>query len=91
MIPILISIVILLLGVAGFIIWNLLVKVERQEDLIEKYQIYLTSLDTTIKVSSKKLEEIDRKQTFSSDDEIGWFFKQIKEIQALLDEYKLKI
>lgn len=91
MIPILISIVILLLGVAGFIIWNLLTKVERQEDLIEKYQIYLISLDTAIKASSKKLEEIDKKQMFSSDDEIGWFFKQIKEIQALLDEYKLKI
>ena len=80
-----------LLLIAGFVIWNLLKKVERQEDLIEKYQQYLTSLDTSIKLSSKRLEEIDVKGMFSSDDEIGWYFKQIKEIQLILDDYKLKI
>jgi len=80
-----------LLLIAGFVIWNLLSKVERQEDLIEKYQQYLTSLDTSIKLSSKRLEEIDVKGMFSSDDEIGWYFKQIKEIQLILDDYKLKI
>ena len=80
-----------LLLIAGFVIWNLLKKVERQEDLIEKYQQYLTSLDTSIKLSSKRLEEIDIKGMFSSDDEIGWYFKQIKEIQLILDDYKLKI
>lgn len=80
-----------LLLIAGFVIWNLLKKVERQEDLIEKYQQYLTSLDTSIKLSSKRLEEIDVKGMFSSDDEIGWYFKQIKEIQSILDDYKLKM
>jgi hypothetical protein len=80
-----------LLLIAGFVIWNLLKKVERQEDLVEKYQEYLISLDTSIKLSSRRLEEIDVKGIFSSDDEIGWYFKQIKEIQAILDEYKLKI
>jgi hypothetical protein len=88
---IIIGIVSGLLLIAGFVIWNLLKKVERQEDLIEKYQQYLTSLDTSIKLSSKRLEEIDVKGMFSSDDEIGWYFKQIKEIQSILDEYKLKI
>lgn len=80
-----------LLLIAGFVIWNLLKKVERQEDLIEKYQQYLTSLDISIKLSSKRLEEIDVKGMFSSDDEIGWYFKQIKEIQSILDDYKLKM
>lgn len=80
-----------LLLIAGFVVWNLLKKVERQEDLIEKYQQYLTSLDTSIKLSSKRLEEVDVKGIFSSDDEIGWYFKQIKEIQSILDDYKLKI
>lgn len=88
---IVIGIVLGLLLVAGFIIWNLLRKVERQEDLVERYQEYLTSLDTSIKLSSRRLEEIDTKGMFSSDDEIGWYFKQIKEIQAILDDYKLKI
>lgn len=90
MITITISILSSLLVVAGFIIWNLLRKVEKQEDLMEGYQKYLSSLDTTIKASSKRLAEIDNKQMFSSDDEIGWYFTKIKEIQELLDEYKLK-
>ena len=80
-----------LLLVAGFVIWNLLKKVERQEDLVEGYQQYLTSVDSAIKLSSKRLKEIDVKGMFSSDDEIGWYFKQIKEIQSILDDYKLKI
>lgn len=80
-----------LLLIAGFVVWNLLKKVERQEDLIERYQQYLISLDTSIKLSSKRLEEVDVKGIFSSDDEIGWYFKQIKEIQSILDDYKLRI
>jgi hypothetical protein len=80
-----------LLCIAGFVIWNLLRKVERQEDLVEKYQQYLLSVDTSIKLSSKRLQEIDVKGMFSSDDEIGWYFKQIKEIQEILNDYKLKL
>ena len=72
-----------LLCVAGFIIWNLLTKVEKQEDLIEVYNRYLTTLDDMVKASSKRLKEIDTKQMFSSDDEIGWYFRQIKEIQEI--------
>ena len=79
-----------LLCVAGFVIWNLLRKVERQEDLVEVYNKYLATLDEMIKASSKRLKEIDVKQMFSSDDEIGWYFTQIKEIQEILDEFKLK-
>jgi len=80
-----------LLLVAGFVIWNLLKKVEKQEDLVEGYQQYLTSVDSAIKLSSKRLKEIDVKGMFSSDDEIGWYFSQIKEIQEILDDFKLKI
>ncbi len=80
-----------LLLIAGFVIWNLLKKVEKQEDLVEGYQQYLISVDSAIKLSSKRLKEIDVKGMFSSDDEIGWYFSQIKEIQEILDDYKLKM
>ena len=80
-----------LLLVAGFVIWNLLKKVEKQEDLVEGYQQYLTTVDSAIKLSSKRLKEIDVKGMFSSDDEIGWYFSQMKEIQEILDDYKLKM
>jgi len=39
--------------------------------------------------SNKKIKEIDSKQIFQSDDEIGWFFKGIKEIQDLINEYNI--
>ena len=77
--------------IAGFVIWNLLKKVEKQEDLVEGYLQYLTSVDSAIKLSSKRLKEIDVKGMFSSDDEIGWYFSQIKEIQEILDDFKLKM
>jgi len=80
-----------LLLVAGFVICNLLKKVEKQEDLVEGYQQYLTTVDSAIKLSSKRLKEIDVKGMFSSDDEIGWYFSQMKEIQEILDDYKLKM
>ena len=80
-----------LLLVAGFVIWNLLKKVEKQEDLVEGYQQYLIAVDSAIKLSSKRLKEIDVKGMFSSDDEIGWYFSQMKEIQDILDDFKLKI
>ena len=66
-------------------------KVERQEDLLKQHQDYMISLDSVIKSSSKKLNEIDKKGMFSSDDEIGWYFENIKSIQELLDDYKLKL
>ena len=40
--------------------------------------------------SDKKVKEIDSKQIFQSDDEIGWFFTGIKEIQELINEYNIK-
>lgn len=76
--------------VASYIIYNLLKKVEKQEDIIQGYQTYLYSIDETIKNSTRKLKEIDRRGTFSSDDEIGWFFEQVKEIQDKLEDYRLK-
>jgi len=76
--------------VASYIIYNLLKKVEKQEDIIQGYQTYLYSIDETIKNSTRRLKEIDRRGTFSSDDEIGWFFEQVKEIQDKLEDYRLK-
>jgi hypothetical protein len=38
--------------------------------------------------SETRLKEIDRKETFKSDDEIGWFFNEIKKIQNNLSQFK---
>jgi len=88
---IILPILIFLICLLGYTTYNLMRKVERQEDLLKQHQDYMISLDSVIKSSSKKLNEIDKKGMFSSDDEIGWYFENIKSIQELLDDYKLKL
>ena len=51
---------------------------------------YLDKLSRTIEASDKKLKEIDQKGTFSSDDEVGQFFKSVQQIQDILNDFKLK-
>ena len=76
--------------ILGFTTWNLMKKNERQEDILAEYLNYLDNLSRTIEISEKKLKEIDNKGTFSSDDEVGFFFKSIQGIQEILNDFKLK-
>ena len=62
-------------------------KNEKLEDAINKRDEYIDQLSKIMSDSNRKIKEIDSKQIFESDDEIGWFFKGIKEIQALINEY----
>ena len=68
---------------SAFIIRNLLVKNERLED-------FITKQSDAINESDKRLKEIDRKNIFYSDDEIGWFFEEVKKIQEELNEFRMK-
>ena len=64
-------------------------KNEKLEDAIIKRDQYIDTMSTVISESNRKIKEIDSKQIFESDDEIGWFFKGIKEIQELINEYNI--
>ena len=86
---ILVNIGLLVFGTISYIIWNLLRKNERQEDIINTQNEYIQTISTIMTESNKKIKEIDSKQIFQSDDEIGWFFKGIKEIQELINEYNI--
>jgi len=70
--------------------FNLLRKIEKQEDILSSYLTYLDRISRVIEVSDKKLKTIDAKGTFSSDDEVGFFFQQIKGLQDILNEFTLK-
>ena len=86
---ILINVGLLVFGTISYIIWNLLRKNERQEDIINTQNEYIQTISTIMSESNKKIKEIDSKQIFQSDDEIGWFFSGIKEIQELINEYNI--
>jgi hypothetical protein len=74
----------------GFTTFNLLKKNEKQEDILAGYMEYLNKISGLIEFSDKKLKEVDRKGSFESDDEVGFFFQEIKQIQETLNAFKIK-
>jgi hypothetical protein len=80
------SITVIVLGIA---IRNLLVKVERYEDITADQTQYLQNISDLIKDSQKHLQTLDEKGVFQSDDEVGYFFEQMKDVQKELDRYML--
>ena len=86
---ILITLLIIAVTTLGYTTYNLLRKNEKQEDVLAAYLLYMDNLSKIIEHSSDRLKKIDSKGTFESDDEIGWFFEQIKVIQERLNNFKL--
>tara|TARA_R100000742_G_C4273618_1_gene93237 strand:- start:124 stop:417 length:294 start_codon:yes stop_codon:yes gene_type:complete len=87
---IIINVGIFIFGLLGYVIWNLLRKNEKLEDMNVVQDNYISNISTIMTESNKKIKEIDSKQIFQSDDEIGWFFQGIKEIQDLINEYNVQ-
>jgi competence protein ComGF len=87
----------ILVVILGFTTFNLLKKTEKQEDIMASqnevlvsYQIYLNKLSDIVELSDKKLKEVDHKGSFESDDEIGFFFQSVKQLQETLNVFKIK-
>ena len=84
---IILSIFIVILGIA---IRNLLLKNERYEDITVAQQDYLLRISELIKDSKMHLQKLDDRGVFQSDDEVGYFFEQMKKVQEELDRYTLQ-
>ena len=86
------TIILLSVGIVvlGFTTVNLLKKNENQEDILASYLLYLDRISRVIELSDERLKKVDAKGSFESDDEIGFFFKEIKEIQKVLNEFQVK-
>lgn len=76
--------------ILGYTTFNLLKKNEKQEDILAGYMTYLNKMSDIIEASNKKLNEIDAKGSFKSDDEVGFFFQQILSIQTILNSFTVK-
>jgi hypothetical protein len=73
----------------GFSTFNLMRKQEKAEDVLVSYMEYLDRLSRAIEISDKTLKELDRNGTFKSDDEVGFFFESIQQIQDILNDFKV--
>ena len=86
---IVISILAVLVVVLGYTTFNLLRKNEKQEDILAGYMSYLDQLSRIIEISDEKLKKIDERGIFKSDDEIGFMYEQIKELQRILSQFRM--
>ena len=68
---------------------NLLVKVEKYEDVVQDQVQYLQNISKTVTESQKHLQNLDERGVFQSDDEVGFFFEQLKTVQEELNRYML--
>jgi hypothetical protein len=80
----------LMVVILGYTTFNLLRKNEKQEDILIGYMSYLNKVSDIIEMSDKKLKEIDAKESFKSDDEVGFFFESVKQIQSILNQFNIK-
>tara|TARA_R110002020_G_scaffold234418_1_gene446444 strand:+ start:1971 stop:2228 length:258 start_codon:yes stop_codon:yes gene_type:complete len=66
-----------------YLLRNLLKKLEKYEDFVE-------SMNEDIHAIDKSLKVIDERVSFKSDDEIGFYFDEIKKLQEHINQFKLK-
>ena len=86
---IIITILGVLVVILGFTTFNLLKKNEKQEDILVEYLNYLDRISKVIEISDEKLKKLDEKGVFKSDDEVGFFFESVKELQKILNDFKI--
>ena len=73
-----------------FIIRNLMLKTEKQEDENEQLEDFISKQSEAINACDTRLKQLDDKNVFYADDEIGFFFKEVQKIQEALNEFTLK-
>jgi hypothetical protein len=86
---VIIGILVAFSGTLVYIIRNLMVKVEKYEDVTLDQTQYLQNISNIIGESKKHLQNLDERGVFQSDDEVGEFFKQMTAVQDELDKYML--
>ncbi len=86
---IVISVLGILVVILGFTTLNLLRKNEKQEDILAGYITYLDQFSRIIEISDEKLKKIDERGIFKNDDEIGFMYEQIKELQRILSNFRV--
>ncbi len=82
-----ISIVLWVVTIFGFIVYNLNQKVVKLEQIAAQQKIIIHSISSIVDESDKMLKSVELTQAFQSDDQIGFFFKNLQNIQDSLNYY----
>jgi len=60
------------------------------EKVITDQQQYIDNISVIINNSSETIKQLDSRGVFESDDEVGTFFQNLKEMQNILDQFNLR-
>jgi hypothetical protein len=74
-----------IITIVGFTTWNILRKYENATDSLLESEDKLIDIKRSLAGTLDKMKEIDRKQMFESDDDVGQIFKQLKDLIDELD------
>ena len=80
----------ILVVILGYTTINLSRKNEKMLEIIINQNSYITEFSKQLEITDRRLQEIDSKGVFKSDDEIGWIFDQIKVLQEPLSRFKIQ-
>jgi len=83
-------ITITLLVAACYATINMFRKMERLEKIVDQQNQYITNISELIELSNKKIGESEVAQAFKADDDIGFFFETLQEIQTQLNSFKTR-
>jgi hypothetical protein len=79
--------VIELIGIAVFL---LIRKNNKLEKVLVEQQQYIDAISIVIQDSENTIKELDNRGAFEADDEVGTFFRGIKEIQNVLNQFNTR-
>jgi hypothetical protein len=65
-------------------------KNNKLEKIANDQQQYIDAISIVINNSSNTIKELDSRGAFEADDEVGTFFRSLKEIQDILDQFNTR-
>jgi hypothetical protein len=72
------------IGIAGYLLVRKNNKLER---IVSDQQNYIDAISIVINDSNETIKQLDARGAFEADDEVGTFFRNIKEIQEILNGF----
>ena len=76
--------VIEVIGILGYLLVR---KNNKLEQVVSSQQQYIDAISIIIQDSENTIKELDSRGAFESDDEVGTFFRNIKQIQDVLSQF----
>ena len=79
--------VIEVIGIAGYLLVR---KNNKLEKIVVDQQQYIDAISIIIQDSGNTIKELDARGAFEADDEVGTFFRNLKQIQEVLNGFNTR-